>query len=62
MKIKKGLQISSDDPYYDLSDGGYLIPGDICENVEDARKVEEAVRILKDFLDSCEEQIENFLQ
>ena len=62
MKIKKELQISSSDPYYDLSEGGYLNPDEICENSEDATRVKEAVKVIQDFLGSCEEQIEDFLQ
>ncbi len=62
MKIKKGLQISSSDPYYDLAEGGYLDPHKICENSEDAIKVVDAVEVVQDFLKSCEEQIEDFLQ
>lgn len=62
MKLKKGLQHSSSEPYYDLSEGGYLKPEVMCENTEDANKVIEAVEIVQDFLESCEEQIEGFLQ
>ena len=62
MKIKKGLEISTGDFWYDLTDGGYLKPDEICENPEDAKKVEEAVKVIKDFQDSCEEQIEDFIQ
>ncbi len=61
MKIKENLEICSSEPWYDLSDGGYLNPQEICQEPEDAKKVEEAVEIVKDFLDSCEEQIEGFL-
>ena len=62
MKIKKGLENSTSDFWYDLSKGGYLKPSEICENPEDAKKVEEAVKVIEDFEKSCEEQIENFLQ
>ena len=61
MKLKKGLENSSSDPWYDLSAGGYLKPEEMCENPEDAKKVNEAVEIIEDFLKSCEEQIEGFL-
>ena len=62
MKIKKGLGISSGDFWYDLTDGGYLNPDDICENLKDAEKVLKAIEIIKDFQSSCEEQIEDFIQ
>jgi len=62
MEIKKGLEHSTSDPWYDLSAGGYLRPEEICENPEDAKKVSEAVETIEDFLNSCEEQIDGFLQ
>ena len=43
MKIKKGLDISTSDFWYDLSKGGYLPPEEICENPEDAKRVKEAM-------------------
>lgn len=61
MKIKENLEISTSDFWYDLTDGGYLNPHDICEHNEDALKVEEAIKIIKEFENSCEEQIEDFL-
>ena len=60
MEIKKGLKVSTDDCFYDLSDGGYLKPEEICANLEDAKKGTEAVKVIKDFQDSCEGQIEGF--
>jgi len=62
MKIKKDLEISTDDFWYDLTDGGYLNPHNICEHNEDAICVENAIHILSVFRDSCEEQIEGFTQ
>lgn len=62
MKIKKGCEASTSDFWYDLTDGGYLNPDDICENSNDAKKVKEAIKVIKDFQDSCEEQIEDFIQ
>ena len=60
MKIKKGLEISSSDFWYDLTDGGYLNPHEICENKEDADKVVEAIKIVQEFQSSCVESIEEF--
>ena len=62
MKIKKGLDVSSGDFWYDLTDGGYLDPVKICEHSDDAERVLAAVSILTDFKDSCEREIEGFIQ
>jgi len=62
MQIKKGLEISTADFWYDLTDGGYLNPEEICAKQADAKKVLEAIDIILDFQKSCEEQIENFIQ
>ncbi len=62
MKIRKGLEISTSDFWYDLTDGGYLKPSAICENIEDANRVKEAILIIFDFQNSCEKQIEDFIQ
>jgi hypothetical protein len=62
LKIKKGLDISTGDFWYDLTDGGYLDPEKICANAKDAERVMEAIEIIKDFQKSCEEQIDNFVQ
>jgi len=62
MQIKKNLTISTDEFYYDLFDGGYLDPYDICENEEDADAVVKALAVIKDFEESCNEQIEGFIR
>ena len=62
MKIKQGLEISTQDFWYDLTDGGYLDPVEICESPSDAFAVSQAIKKIKDFQDSCEEQIEGFIQ
>lgn len=62
MKIKKGLKISTTDFWYDLTDGGYLNPKGICENLEDAKKIEDAIEVLQEFLESCKNQIKDFIQ
>lgn len=61
MEIKKDLDLVCQDFYYDLTDGGYLIPEEMCENGEDAKKVIGAIAILEDFRKSCEEQIKGFI-
>jgi len=62
MRIKKGLEISTSDFWYDLADGGYLKPFDICESMEDANRVKDAMQTVKDFQRSCEAYIDGFVQ
>ena len=62
MKIKKGLEISTSDFWYDLTDGGYLNPEEILENKEDIIEVFAAINTITNFQSSCEEQIEGFIQ
>ena len=62
MKIKKGLQVSTGDFWYDLTKGGYLKPEEICENPKDAERIKQAIKTIEDFENSCEEQIEGFVQ
>lgn len=61
MRIKKDLEITTSEFWYDLTAGGYLKPEEICEGEEDAKSVSEAIKIIQDFEESCEEQIEGFL-
>ena len=42
--------------------GGYLEPEKICENKKDAKRVRAAMEVLKDFEQSCEDQIEDFFR
>ena len=58
MKLKKGLENSTSEFWYDLTKGGYIKPLEMCESSEDAKKKE----VIEDFERSCEEQIEGFLQ
>jgi len=61
MKIKKGLEISTSEFWYDLTDGGYLKPDEICAISSDAEKVKQAIALLMDFKKSCEDQIDGFV-
>jgi len=61
MKIKEGLTISTADFWYDLTNGGYLKPDEIIENPEDAKRVKDAIPLIKEFEASCVEQIEDFI-
>jgi hypothetical protein len=60
MKLKENLEMSTDDFFYDLFDGGYIDPEKILKNRSDIEEVENAIAIIKDFRDSCEKQIEDF--
>lgn len=60
MKIKSGLEVSTDDFWYDLTSGGYLNPHEICENKDDADRVVAAIKVIEEFRASCEGQIEGF--
>jgi len=62
MQLKKGLDVTSDDFWYDLTDGGYLDPHEICETKEDADIILASIEIIKSFERACEEQIEGFEQ
>ena len=62
MKIKDNCEVSTDEFWYDLTDGGYLNPDEILENPEDAKRVKDAIAVIKEFENSCEEQIDGFLQ
>jgi hypothetical protein len=62
MKVNKDCGASSGDFWYDLTDGGYLDPDKICSDPSDAQRVKDAVRIVKEFQMSCEEQVPDFVQ
>lgn len=54
MKFKKEIeQIYTSDFWYDLTDGGYIKPELLLED-EDAKKVQEAIDLLMEFKDQCE--------
>ena len=62
MKVKDGCTASTQDFWYDLTDGGYLKPEDIVENPEDVRRIKEAIALIREFESSCEDQIDGFIQ
>jgi hypothetical protein len=59
MKLKK-LDITTDDFYYDLFEGGGIDPDEILDSSLDSGIVKEAVKVIQEFKRSCEEQIEDF--
>lgn len=62
MLIKKGLEISTSDFWYDLIKGGYIKPEEILENPDDVEAVKDAISVLKEFRDSCVRDIPDFIQ
>lgn len=54
MKFKKDVEpLFTTDLYYDLFDGGYIKPSELLEP-EDADKVNDAIKIIEQFLDKAE--------
>jgi hypothetical protein len=43
MKYKKGIKLSTDDFWYDLTDGGYIKPEEILEDPKDVEKIKAAI-------------------
>jgi len=62
MKIKEGCTASTSDFWYDLTKGGYLNPEEILESKNDVDRVKNAINVVMEFEQSCEEQIEDFIQ
>ena len=62
MKIVQGLDITTEEFYYDLFEGGYIKPEVFCKNQKDAKKIRKAMKVIEEFRDACEEQIEDFIQ
>lgn len=57
MNFKKNTKIKTvytSDPYYDLFDGGYIKP-DLFLEEEDAKKISEAIELIREFLDEAQE-------
>ena len=51
--IKEPIRTS--EPYYDLFDGGYIKPEKLLKHKDEAKKVNEAVALVKRFLEDAEE-------
>lgn len=59
MKLKTGLDYSTDNFWADL-DAGHLNPADILETPEEVQRVQNALAALAEFRVACEEQIVGF--
>lgn len=55
MEFKKVKSIETQDPWYDLTDGGYIKPAKILKSKEDVLKVESAVKTILQFFVDAEE-------
>lgn len=58
MKLKKDATVTTSDFWYDLFEGGYIVPEDLLENSDDINLVNNAIEVLKDFRESLEEVME----
>lgn len=58
--VEEGIDVSTDDFYYDLFEGGYLKPEELLMWQGDIDKVKDAIEIIKKFKRSCQEQIIDF--
>ena len=56
MKFKKDASVSTNDFWYDLTDGGYINPRDLLEDEADIEKINEAIAIVEDFRNEMEEK------
>lgn len=59
-EVRENCDVSTDDFWYDLTSGGYIIPNEILVNQEDIDEVENALAVLMRFKESCEAYIEDF--
>ena len=56
MKFKKDTIITTSDFWYDLTDGGYIKPKCVLENLDDILAVEKAKHLLMEFKRQAEIQ------
>ena len=62
MKVIK--QFYSDEPWYDLTDGGYLAPEKFCADERDIKRVNDAIDVICEYFDSVllDEYNEDFIE
>ena len=46
--------VYSSDPYYDLTNGGYIRPNELLADAEQIKQVEQAIRTVYEFLEQAE--------
>jgi hypothetical protein len=56
-KFKQGAkaEIGTEDPWYALTDGGYLRPEDVLSDQSQIEELTRAVKLVKQFIDQCYE-------
>lgn len=52
----KDVKISTDDFWYDLTDGGYIKPEEILEDPKDVKKIKDAIEIINRWKFEMEEK------
>lgn len=55
MKFKK-VTVFTEDPWYALFDGGYILPEEMLENEKDIKEVRSALDIIRKFIYEAEEK------
>ena len=56
MKIKEGAELREDcDWWYDLTDGGYIKPSELLDDPKDVKRVEEAIKVVREFQEAYDE-------
>lgn len=55
MQFKKRARVSTDNVYYDLFEGGYIVPSKLLEK-EDAERVSAAIETIRLFLQEAEDK------
>lgn len=62
MKIQQGLDLTTQDFFYDLFDGGYLLPKKILVDEKDIEKVYNALITIQEFREAIEDEYPDFNQ
>lgn len=53
-KFKEDVDpVSTGEPWYDLTDGGYIDPAKLLEDADQAELVDNAISTVRDFLDQA---------
>lgn len=56
MKFNKNAEpVYTDDPWYDLTSGGYIKPSELLTDQEEIEKVENAIKTIEEFFEDAEE-------
>jgi hypothetical protein len=55
MEFLENANISTDDFYYDLFDGGYIKPENLLKNQEDIDRLISAIATIKEFKEAAED-------